>query len=228
MAGQELRKTTEDDLLQRARLRDEAAVRELIRLHNRRLFRIARSIVRDDSEAEDVVQEGYVRAFTRLGEFRGDSTLGTWLTRIVLNEALGRVRKRRPTVDIATLDASPPSAQVIPFPLNTAQPDPERSMAQREINVMLERAIDELPEAFRTVFVARAVEEMSIEETAALLDLKPETVKTRLHRARRLLRDSLARQIGPALADAFQFDGQRCAAMADVVVRRLNLTQNSA
>lgn len=212
----------EDDLVARARNGDEAAVRTLVRQNNRRLFRLARVIVRDDSEAEDVVQEGYVRAFTRLGEFRGDSSLATWLTRIVINEAYGRLRRRRPGVDWDSVDeAHLAGAQVIAFPSWPSQPDPERTMAQHEINHILERAIDTLPEPFRVVLVARLVEEMSVEETAELLDLKPATVKTRLHRARLLLRDDLERRIGPLLTEAFPFAGVRCERLAEAVVRRL-------
>jgi len=212
----------EDALLARARHREEAAIRTIIRDNNRRLFRLARSIVKDDSEAEDVVQEGYVRAFTKLAEFRGESSLGTWLTRIVINEALGRLRRRRTTVDWESVEAnSAANAQIIPFP--ASQGDPERTMAQREIHHILERAIDALPEPFRVVLVARLVEEMSVEETAALLELRPQTVKTRLHRARRLLCADLERQVGPMLTDVFPFDGARCERMADTVIARLAL-----
>jgi RNA polymerase sigma-70 factor (ECF subfamily) len=212
----------EEELLIRARRREEAAVRAIIRANNRRLFRLARSIVKDDGEAEDVVQEGYVRAFTRLGQFRGESSLSTWLTRIVINEALGRLRRRRKTVDWESVETKQGGeAQIIPFP--SSQPDPERTMAQHQIHQILERAIDTLPEPFRVVLVARLVEEMSIEETADLLDLRPETVKTRLHRARLLLRDDLERQVGPMLTDVFPFDGARCERMADVVIARLAL-----
>jgi RNA polymerase sigma-70 factor, ECF subfamily len=216
----------EDELVARARNRDEAAVKTLIRQNNQRLFRLARSIMRDDSEAEDVVQESYVRGFTRLGEFRGESSLGTWLTRIVINEAYGRLRRRRVTANWDSVEAAHcvdhgAQAQIIPFP--SPQSDPERTMAQHEINQILERAIDALPEPFRIVLVARLVEEMSIEETAELLDLRPATVKTRLHRARRLLRDDLERQVGPMLTDVFPFAGARCERMADAVIARLRL-----
>ena len=144
--------------------------------NNRRLYRIARGVIRDDSEAEDVVQEAYGRAFTHLREFRGASSLGTWLGRIVLNEALGRLRRRHETVDWELIENQHRGgAQIISFPLETAQPDPERTMAQREIQELLERAIDGLPDAFRLVLVARAVEGMSIEDTAELLGIRPET-----------------------------------------------------
>jgi RNA polymerase sigma-70 factor (ECF subfamily) len=207
------------DLVARARHRDEAAVRTIIRQNNRRLFRMARAIVNDDVEAEDVVQEGYVRAFTRLADFRGESSFRTWLTRIVINEAYGRLRRRRPTIDWESAEpALAAAAQIIAFPASSSRPDPETAMAQNEIHQLLERAIAALPERFRTVLVARLVEEMSIEETADLLGLRPETVKTRLHRARLLLRDDLERQVGPALTSAFPFAGARCECLADRVV----------
>jgi RNA polymerase sigma-70 factor, ECF subfamily len=217
----------EAELLARARQQDETAVRTLIRQHNRRLYRLARSVLRDDSEAEDVVQETYVRAFLNLGAFRGESAFGTWLSRIVINEALGRLHRRPPVADWSDIeDRQPISGQVVPFPLVHEQSDPERTMARREIHSMLEQAIDNLPAAFRTVLIARLIEEMSIEETAALLDLRPETVKTRLHRARKLLHRALERQIGPVMTEAFPFEGRRCARVADAVVRRLALQRD--
>jgi RNA polymerase sigma-70 factor (ECF subfamily) len=209
-------------LIFRARQRDARAIRTIMSRYNRRLYRIARSILRDDSEAEDAVQEAYLRAFGALAMFRQESSLGTWLTRIVLNEALGR-RRRGPHLEPVTsamLDA--PSARIIAFP-NNREIDPERAFAQRQIRRTLERAIDELPANFRTVLVARVVEEMSVEETAALLGLRTETVKTRLHRARRLLKLAIEKQIGPVLTDAFPFAGRRCERMTDEVLRRLSL-----
>src|SRR5262245_9974546 len=210
------------ELAQRACQRDGGAFRAIIQRHNRRLYRIARSVMRNDSEAEDVVQEAYVRAFANLAKFRGDSSLATWLSRIVLNEALGRLRGRRPSVDPAEIENRPSShGQIIPFPNASPQLDPERSMAQREIQRLLERAIDELPDAFRTVLVARVIEEMSVEETAELLGLRPETVKTRLHRARTLLKEALEARVGAVLTGAFPFDGRRCERMTSVVLQRL-------
>jgi RNA polymerase sigma-70 factor (ECF subfamily) len=207
------------DLVARARRRDEAAVRTIIRQNNQRLFRMARAIVNDEVEAEDVVQEGYVRAFTHLADFRGESSFRTWLTRIVINEAYGRVRRRRPTLEWESAEpALTAQAHIILFPASSSRPDPETAMAQNEIHQLLERAIAALPERFRTVLVARLVEEMSIEETADLLGLRPETVKTRLHRARLLLRDDLERQVGPALTSAFPFAGARCERLADTVI----------
>ena len=215
----------ESDLVARARGGDKAAIRTIVRQNNRRLFRVARSILKDEWEAEDAVQEAYVRAFRRLADFEGRSRLATWLTRIVVNEALMRLRRRRPEIaEIADLDtvAIEQAVNVVPFPIN-AQPDPERAMAQTEINAMLEKAIDELPDIYRIVLVARVIEEMSVEETAELYGLKPETVKTRLHRARSLLRQDLEQQFGPLLTQTFPFAGARCERMADRVIERLGL-----
>jgi RNA polymerase sigma-70 factor (ECF subfamily) len=216
--------TDNEDLVARARQRDEAAVRTIVRQNNQRLFRLARAIVKDDSEAEDVVQEAYVRAFTRLDGFRGDSAFSTWLTRIVINEALGRLRSRRPTVEWESVERAPRAeAQIIRFPAWSSQSDPERAMAQHEVQRILERAIDALPRPFRVVLVARLVEELSIEETATLLGLRPQTVKTRLHRARLMLRDDLERQVGPMLTGVFPFAGVRCERIADAVIARLHV-----
>lgn len=214
----------EQDVVARARRHDAAALRTIVRQNNRRLFRVARSILKDDWEAEDAVQEAYMRAFSHLAEFEGRSALSTWLTRIVVNEALGRLRRRRPTVDIADVESGATQAesgQIVPFPLAAPQPDPERAMAQTEIHAVIEKAIDALPDAFRVVLVARLLEEMSVEETAELYGLRPETVKTRLHRARGLLRKNLEQNFGPLLTETFPFGGSRCERMADRVIARL-------
>lgn len=208
----------DEDLVRRALLRDEAAVRALTTRYNRRLFRVARGILRNDAEAEDVVQETYVRAFTGLDMFRGDAAFGTWITRIAMNEALGRLRKRKPSVDWESYGENRTQAQIIDFPVSAVSIDPEKTMAQGEIRVVLEKAIDQLPDAFRIVFVARIIEGMTVEETADLFSLKPETVKTRLHRARALLREELESQLGPALTSTFPFGGRRCEAMTEKIV----------
>ncbi|WP_448949872.1 RNA polymerase sigma factor [Labrys neptuniae] len=209
-----------DDLIDRAIQRDPQAIRAITTQHNRRLYRIARSIVRDDDEAEDVLQAAYMHAFAALPVFRRDSSLATWLTRIVMNEALARLRARKPMIRIETGQAVL-AGQVIPFPTMAVEADPERTMAQRQIQSLLEMAIDELPTVYRVVLVARVIEEMSLEETAALLDLRPETVKTRLHRARRLLRQTLERRAGPVLLGAFPFDGWRCEKMTKAVIEKI-------
>lgn len=211
------------ELVRRTLARDETAARAIMTANNRRLYRLARGILRDDAEAEDVVQETYVRAFTHLAEFRGDSSLATWLSRIAINEALGRLRQNRPTVELASLPEGTVEAEIIPFPLATE--DPEKSMAQREIREVVEHAIDELPAAFRLVFIARVVEGLTIEETANLYGLKPETVKTRLHRARNMLRDNVEQKIGPVIMGAFPFAGRRCERLTGAVLKRLGFTQ---
>lgn len=215
-------RTLEAELVDRARGRDEAALREIMQANNRRLYRLARGILRSDSEAEDVVQETYVRAFTHLDGFRGESGLSTWLSRIAINEALGRARSHKPHVELGALTEEALHAQIIQFPVSPAG-DPERTMAQREIQRVVERAIDQLPDVFRMVFVARAMEGMNIEETADLLGVKPETVKTRLHRARTMLRENVEKEIGPVVMDAFPFAGWRCERLTEAVLKRLGI-----
>jgi RNA polymerase sigma-70 factor (ECF subfamily) len=216
--------TADAELVVRARNQDEAAVRSIMQSNNRRLYRLARGILRNDSEAEDVVQETYVRAFTNLEHFRGDSSLSTWLSRIAMNEALGRLRRQRPSVEWNSLPQGALEAQIIQFPLSSPD-DPEKSMAQREIQHVVEHAIDELPVTFRLVLVTRVIEGMTIEETAEVLGLKPETVKTRLHRARSMLRDNVEKKIGPVVMEAFPFAGKRCERLTEAVLKRLGLTE---
>ena len=142
-----------------------------------------------------------------------------------MNEAFGRLRRQRPTVDIATLKEARAEAEIIQFPLSAQNGDPERTMAQRQILQLVEQATDDLPEAYRLVFVTRVIEGMSVEETAELLGIKPETVKTRLHRARQLVREQLNKQIGPVLMDAFPFAGRRCERMTNAVMQRLGFSR---
>jgi RNA polymerase sigma-70 factor, ECF subfamily len=222
-----LEELNDEALVDRARNRDGAAVRLIMQRHNRRLFRAARSILHDDAEAEDVVQEAYFRAFTHLAGFRGEAQLSTWLTRIAVNEALGRLRRRRLTVGLKDIDAinDQGEARVIYLPSARQDGDPEAAAARAEVRRMLERAVDELPSSFRTVFVLRDIEEMSIEETAAHLGLRPETVKTRLHRARRLLRQSLDRTLSSAVSDVFPCAGARCTRITEAVLERLGLSE---
>jgi RNA polymerase sigma-70 factor (ECF subfamily) len=213
----------EGELVTLARRGEAMAFCEIMRRNNRHLFRAARGVLRDDAEAEDVVQEAYVRAFTHLADFRGDSSLATWLSRITINEALGRLRARRPTVDLATFEVQRTPAEIIQFPLTSKADDPEQTMAQRQLLQLVEQATDKLPEVYRIVFITRVIEGMSVEETAEILGLRPETVKTRLHRARRLVREQLDKQIGPVLMDAFPFAGRRCERVTNAVMQRLGL-----
>ena len=192
--------------------------------HNQRLFRIARGVIRNDAEAEDIVQESYLRAFAGLDGFRGDAALSTWLSRITLNVALGRLRgsRRRQAVEPASPVAG---GHIIPFPLTASPDDPERNMAQRQILQLVEQATDNLPDAYRMVFVARVIEGLDIEETAELLGLRAATVKTRLHRARALIRKDLDQRIGPVLLDAFPFAGRRCDRLTAAVMEKLGFAE---
>jgi RNA polymerase sigma-70 factor (ECF subfamily) len=214
---------SEADLVAGAQRRDEAAIRTIIRLYNQTLFRLARGILRDD-EAEEALQEAYLRAFGSIADFRGEARLRTWLGRIVVNTSLERLRRRKPpTVQLDALE-DPRLEHTILFPPTGPVINPERGMAQDQLRRMLEQAIAELPPDFRSV-VARLLEELSVEETAQILDLRPETVKTRLHRARKLLRTAIEKRFGAMFGDVFPFGDERCQRMADRVVERLNLSR---
>jgi RNA polymerase sigma-70 factor (ECF subfamily) len=208
-------------LVERALARDDTAFQAIMQRYNQRLYRLARSILKNDSEAEDAVQDAYINAFKHLDGFRGGSSLGTWLARIAINEALGRLRRSRKTVELDCLDTEEEMTRIIQFPQAAARADPERATAQREILTLVEKVTDSLPDGYRTVFVARVIEGLSVEETAELLSLRPETVRTRLHRARQLVQAELDRQIGPVLTDAFPFAGKRCERLTQAVLRRL-------
>lgn len=207
-------------LVARALAGDPNALRAIMTTYNQKLYRMARSILRDDGEAEDCVQDAYVLAFTHLDRFRGEAALSTWLCRIVMNEALGRLRRRRRAVP-APAQGEGVKAEIIAFPMQRDAADPERRMAQRQILELVERATDKLPDVYRSVFVARVIEGMSAEQTAELLGIRPQTAKTRLHRARSLLRKELEQQIGPLVLDAFPFAGRRCERLTAAVMRRL-------
>lgn len=209
-------------LLRHARRGEREAFRVIVQRHNQRLFRVARGIVADDAEAEDVLQESYVRAFAAIGSFRGESSLLTWLTRITINEGRGRLRRRRIQVDLDQIDAARAAgALVLAFPGGHTMEDPEAKAAQAETRLLIERAVDTLPEPFRLVFIMRDVQELSIEETADILDIRPETVKTRLHRARRMLRAALDDTLASAMRGAFPFLGRRCDRITEAVLARL-------
>lgn len=201
---------------------DKRAFSDLMRKYNRRLYRVARSILHDDAEAEDALQDAYLQAYRALPEFRGDAALGTWLTRIVMNAALARHRKAGRLAEVIVLGADPTLDEDAP----TAAPpqdagQPERHALRAEARRLIEAKIDELPEAFRTVFMLRALEELNVDETAAMLGIPEATVRSRYFRARALLRAALASEIEVAFEDAFQFDGVRCDRIVDGVMRQL-------
>jgi RNA polymerase sigma-70 factor (ECF subfamily) len=202
--------------------RDHAAFELLMRRHNPALFRVARAILRDDAEAEDALQDAYLDAYRHIDGFRGSSKLATWLTRIVVNHALMRLRRQKREHVVVPFDApdAERSDRMADIPDSGAEPVPE-TLLRAELRQLIERRIDELPIAFRTVFVMREIDEMSAEETAACLGIPPATVRTRLFRARALLREKLARDVDLAATGLFGFEGRRCDRIVAAVLGRL-------
>ncbi len=202
--------TADAELARRAAGGEQAAFAVIMRRHNQRLFRTARSILKSDADAEDALQEAYLRAWRALDGFRAEARLSTWLVRIVVNEALGRLRRRH--VAVTSLDeamSEHPTNDQAPFAA-AADRQPEQVTARTQLRQLIESRIDRLPEDFRTVFMLRAVEGMSAQEVAESLDIPAATVRTRCFRARRLMREALAEDFDRALDDAFGFDGARC------------------
>ena len=222
IAARDYAALAEPDLAAFARAGDREAFRAIMQRCNQRLFRIARAVMGDDAEAEDVLQEAYTRAFAAIAGFRGEAGVATWLTRIVLNEAHGRLRSRRATVDLDVVETAQVSARVLPFPGRNGPEDPEADAARAQIRRVIEQAVDALPEAFRLVFILREVEELSVEATAEHLGIRPETVKTRLHRARRRLREALDAQLADVMVGAYPFLGARCERITQAVLQRLS------
>lgn len=196
------------------------AFEAIMRRHNQLLFRTARAILKNDAEAEEVVQDGYLQAWRALGTFRAEARLSTWLVRIVANAALARLRRRHGQV--IPLDAAMliPDAQVQAH--FTADPalQPEGTAMREELRKMLEERIDQLPDIYRAVFVLRAVQELSVAEVAHALGVPEATVRTRFFRARSLLREGLASEIDLTLGQAFAFDGERCDRLVEHTLRR--------
>ena len=206
-----LTQLSDTELAARAAQGDALAFQQIMRRHNRLLFRTGRSILKDDDEAQDALQEAYLRAWRSLATFRAEARLSTWLVRIVANEALGRLRRRaRAQVIAFDMAAETVSAQEGTSMHTEPAEQPEGHAMRGETRKLIEAGIDALPEVFRTVFVLRAVEDMSIEEVAAALDIPETTVRTRFFRARGLLREALSREIDVAIGDAFSFAGARC------------------
>ena len=219
---------SDEEIVTRVLAGDVDLFEVLMRRHNQRVFRAARAIVRDDAEAEDVMQEAYVRAYAQLGQFEGRAQWSTWVTRIAVNEALGRIRRGGRFVhtdldreqeakvdrsDEAWRNANGTSA---PFPVG-----PEDQAAARELGGFLEHAMDSLPDIYRTVFVLREVEEMSTAEAASALDISEELVKVRLHRARIALRQRLDERVGSALRGVYDFHLTRCDRVVAAVMGRI-------
>jgi RNA polymerase sigma-70 factor (ECF subfamily) len=208
---------------------DARAFEAIMRRHNRMLFRTARSILKSDAEAEDALQDAYLRAWRAIDGFRAEAKLSTWLVRIVINESLGRLR--RSGAQVIPMDAGSDTAH------DEAQEDameddpdrqPDRQAMRAEVRGLIEARIDRLPDAFRSVFILRAVEECSVEDVAAALNLPEATVRTRFFRARGLLREGLSRDIDLALGDAFSFDGERCDRIVSRVLQAASVSGNGS
>ncbi|MCW7537818.1 RNA polymerase sigma factor [Aquabacterium sp. A7-Y] len=205
---------------------DTSAFEAIMRRYNRLMFRTARGIVADDADAQDVVQEAYLRAFGSMASYRGEAALATWLARIAINVALSLQRKKSRLVQ---LDESEPPFDVDPLvedpmaelPSDTATP--ETRAAQVQLRELLQRAIDQLPPIYRSVFMLRAVEEMSVEEAASSLQVSPDVVKTRYLRARSMLRHLLHADVGPEATGLYAFAGERCDAVVTAVLAELHV-----
>lgn len=210
----------DEEVVRRIRAGEPALFEVLMRRHNQRLYRVARMIVKDEDEAEDVMQQAYVNAFSHLDQFAERARFATWLTRIAVHEALARARRRGRVMEI---DAMGESDEVPGAVFKTGEGDPEQEALTGELRRLLEVAIDTLPERYRSVFVLREVQGLSTAETADCLEVSPETVKTRLLRARGLLRKELLARAGIVTADAFSFHLSRCDRVVAGVFARLRL-----
>jgi RNA polymerase sigma-70 factor (ECF subfamily) len=218
MVLEECRTIPDEDLVARVRRGETGLYEMLMRRYNQRLFRVIRSVVTNDSEAEDVLQEAWVRAYEHLNQFEGRAGFATWITRIAFHEALARTRNNKRWTPLENLGGEI-MAEV--DRRLTASETPETQVMRGELGRMLEAAVDALPETYRSVFVLREVERLSTSETAECLGLSEEAVKTRLHRSRALLRRDLENRLSPAIADAYAFLGTRCDRIVMRVLERI-------
>lgn len=219
-----LEKVTDQDVVARIRQGDGASFELIMRRYNRRLYRIARGILRNEAEAEDAVQESYVRAYLNLDRFEGKGPLSAWLAKITINEALGRLRAAAVANNSISLD-DPERGEEANFmaELTFPGPSPEQDAARGEFRRILEATIDALPDVYRLVFVLRGLEELSVAETADCLELEQATVKTRYHRARKILQEHLAGLVQATAGEAFPFAGERCDRIVAGALRRLGI-----
>jgi len=217
-------KLSDPELAQRIASGDKDAFELLMRRHNQVLYRTARSILKDDAEAEDAAQEAWLLAYRAIGNFRGDAKLSTWLVRIVVNEAISRRRKRSRGAEVIQLNGeAQEDREAVEENVNQTLPEqPEHAARRAQTRRLLEAKIDDLPDAFRTVFVLRALEELSVEEAAVALGIPEATVRSRFFRARGLLREALSKEIDLAYGDAFAFAGARCDRIVAGVMAKLD------
>jgi RNA polymerase sigma-70 factor (ECF subfamily) len=208
---------TDQDVVDRVKAGDTALYEVLMRRYNQRLYRITLAILRNDAEAEDVMQDAYVRAYQHLDQFGGHAPFSAWLTRIAVNEALARLRLRKRNPQ---LDDSDPDGETTMNMVETA-PNPEQSATRAELGRLLEEALLDLPEQYRTVVMLRDIEELSTAETAAALDLTEGNVKVRLHRGRAMARGWFVARVGDNVKNAFPFMGARCDRVVHTVFARL-------
>jgi RNA polymerase sigma-70 factor (ECF subfamily) len=211
---------SEKEIVRRVRAGETGLFELLFRRHRQRVYRVARAIVRDDAEAADVVQEAYLRAYTHLDQFAGRATFSTWLTKIAVYLAWNRARLRGRQKERRAVPAGGGDAAEVEI---AAGSDPERQAFGKEVKMILETAIDTLPDRYRAIFMMREVEEMSTAETAECLNLSQDTVKTRLHRARALLREKLYSSVGPLGAETFRFGGSNCQRMWEALFLKMKL-----
>jgi RNA polymerase sigma-70 factor (ECF subfamily) len=210
---------SDEEVVRRVRGGDTALFEVLMRRNNQRLYRAVRAVLRDEAEAEDVMQQAYLSAFAHLHQFAGEARFSTWLLRIGVNEALGRLRQRRRHLE--PIDDREDDDSTEPLALEAHMPTPEDRAAHRELAVLLESIVDGLPRTYREVFVLRLVEGLDTAETAAVLELGEEAVKQRLHRARGILQQALEAQVGASVAAAFEFHAARCDRVVAAVMLRL-------
>ena len=212
----------EDDVsvVRRVLAGDPTAFGLLMRRFNRRLYRVARAIVGHDAEAEDALQEAYLNAYRCLPQFRGDSSLATWLSRLVVNECLGRMRRNARRQNVIPIIPSPADGEIEAV-ASDEDGAPDAAADRAQMRAILERRIDALPETFRAVFVLRSVEELSVEETAECLGIPAETVRSRHFRAKSLLREALAREVDIAERSVWEFAGERCDRIVARVLARI-------
>ncbi|MGO4395136.1 RNA polymerase sigma factor [Variovorax sp. M-6] len=213
--------TSDAELALRASQGDSAAFEAIMRRHNQLLFRTARSVLHNDADTEDALQDAYLKAWRALAGFRADAKLSTWLVRIVVNEALTRLRRRSARVIPLDASASGDEPTEEPWMEDDIDRQPDRLAMREEMRRLIETRIDRLPDLYRTVFVLRAVEEMSVEEVSVVLDMPEATVRTRFFRARSLLREGLSRDVDLAVGDAFSFAGDRCDRIVGGVLAKL-------